>query len=150
MDKGVRSGPHEGDFAFMNLSFSFSFSCSKCNFSGPQLLHDFLQHFFQKINFLSGFGRVPPLKLFSFFHIFSCFFIFLFSFSKFFYFSAFLENCVPSLFCFFPNMCRFKHLYLGFTKDVSLRSRCSTEMWCLDDRGRDSWNWVGPPTWERS
>ena len=23
-------------------------------------------------------------------------------------------------------------------------------MWCLDDRGRDSWDWVGPPTWEES
>ena len=23
------------------------------------------------------------------------------------------------------------------------------EMWCPDDIGRDSWDWVGPPTWER-
>ena len=22
------------------------------------------------------------------------------------------------------------------------------EMWCLDDVGRDSWDWVGSPTWE--
>ena len=21
------------------------------------------------------------------------------------------------------------------------------EMWCLDDIGRDSWDWVGPPAW---
>ena len=31
-----------------------------------------------------------------------------------------------------------------------LRSRCSMEMWCLDDIGRDSWDWVGPPAWERA
>ena len=29
-----------------------------------------------------------------------------------------------------------------------LRSRCSVEMWCPDDTGRDSWDWVGPPAWE--
>ena len=31
-----------------------------------------------------------------------------------------------------------------------LRSRCSMEMWCPDDIGRDSWDWVGPPAWERA
>ena len=31
-----------------------------------------------------------------------------------------------------------------------LRSRCSIEMWCLDDIGRDSWDWVGPPAWVRA
>ena len=24
------------------------------------------------------------------------------------------------------------------------------EMWCPDDIGRDSWDWVGPPAWVRS
>ena len=24
------------------------------------------------------------------------------------------------------------------------------EMWCPDDTGRDSWDWVGPPAWERA
>ena len=24
------------------------------------------------------------------------------------------------------------------------------EMWCLDDIGRDSWDWVGPPAWARA
>ena len=28
-----------------------------------------------------------------------------------------------------------------------LRSRCSMEMWCPDDVGRDSWDWVGLPAW---
>ena len=31
-----------------------------------------------------------------------------------------------------------------------LRSRCSMEMWRLDDVGRDSWDWVGPPAWGRA
>ena len=31
-----------------------------------------------------------------------------------------------------------------------LPCRCSMEMWCPDDIGRDSWDWVGPPTWERA
>ena len=24
------------------------------------------------------------------------------------------------------------------------------EMWSPDDMGRDSWDWVGPPAWERA
>ena len=24
------------------------------------------------------------------------------------------------------------------------------EMWCPDDIGRDSWDWVGPPAWWRA
>ena len=43
-----------------------------------------------------------------------------------------------------------QHLYQGLTKDVSSVVRCSMEMWCLDDIGRDCWDWVGPPTWERA
>ena len=31
-----------------------------------------------------------------------------------------------------------------------LRSRCSTEMWCPDDIGRDSCDWFGPPAWGRA
>ena len=31
-----------------------------------------------------------------------------------------------------------------------LRSRCSMEMWCPDDTGRDIWDWVGPPAWGRA
>ena len=38
----------------------------------------------------------------------------------------------------------------GFNKRCFLRSRSSLEMWCLDDIGRDSWDWVGPPAWGRA
>ena len=31
-----------------------------------------------------------------------------------------------------------------------LRSRCSMEMWYPDDIGRDNWDRVGSPTWERA
>ena len=31
-----------------------------------------------------------------------------------------------------------------------LRSRCSVEMWCPDDIGRDSRDWVGPLAWGRA
>ena len=31
-----------------------------------------------------------------------------------------------------------------------LRTRCSMEMWCPGDMGRDSWDWVGPPAWVRA
>ena len=32
--------------------------------------------------------------------------------------------------------------------DCFLRSWCFMEMWCPDDIGRNSWDWVGPPAWE--
>ena len=31
-----------------------------------------------------------------------------------------------------------------------LRDRCSMEIWFPDDMGRESWGWVGPPSWERA
>ena len=43
-------------------------------------------------------------------------------------------------------------LLLAFVPEFNcfLRSRCSMEMWCPDDIGRDSWDWVGPPAWGRA
>ena len=32
-----------------------------------------------------------------------------------------------------------------FNYQCFLRSRCSMEVWCPDDTGRDSWDWVGSP-----
>ena len=39
-------------------------------------------------------------------------------------------------------------LVSAFNDRCCLRSRCSMETWCLDDVGRDSWDWDGPPAWE--
>ena len=41
----------------------------------------------------------------------------------------------------------FLFFLLAFVSECNcfLRSRCSMEMWCLDDTRRDSWDWVGPP-----
>ena len=55
-------------------------------------------------------------------------------------------------FFFFLVFC-FKYvLLLALVSEFNcfLRRRCSVEMWCPDDIGRDSWDWVGPPTWERA
>ena len=37
-------------------------------------------------------------------------------------------------------------LFLALVSEFNcfLQSRCSMEMWCPDDLGRDSWDWVGP------
>ena len=64
------------------------------------------------------------------------FFIFFFHFSEE-KVSSFLFSCVS-----------FKYvLLLALVSEFNcfLRSRCSMEMWCPDDTGRDSWDWVGPP-----
>ena len=56
--------------------------------------------------------------------------------------SSFLFSCIS-----------FKYFFLlAFVSefDCFLRSRCSMEMWCPDDIGRDSWDWVGPPAWGRA
>ena len=68
------------------------------------------------------------------------FFIFFFHFSE--------EKVSSFLFsCIFFN---FFLLALVSEFNCFLRSRCSMEMWCPDDIGRDSWDWVGPPAWERA
>ena len=65
----------------------------------------------------------------------------MFSFSLFFFseekVSSFLFSCISYK----------KVLLLAFVSEFNcfLRSRCSMEMWCPDDIGRDSWDWVGPP-----
>ena len=54
-------------------------------------------------------------------------------------------------FFLFPSMCiPLLAFTFGFNKRCFLCSRCSMEMWCLDDIGRDGWDWVGPPTGERA
>ena len=56
--------------------------------------------------------------------------------------SSFLFSCVS-----------FKYfLLLALVSEFNcfLRGRCSMEMWCPDDIGRDNWDWVGPPAWVRA
>ena len=56
--------------------------------------------------------------------------------------SSFLFSCIS-----------FKYvLLLALVSEFNcfLRCRCSMEMWCPDDIGRDSWDWVGPPAWVRA
>ena len=98
-----------------------------------------------------------PVKSFFLFFFFFHFFIFVFfsffnfSFSFPFLFSFFLFPFF--IFCFFQEKCFFFSLpafVLGINKRCFLRRRCSMEMWCPDDIGRDSWDWVGPPAWERA
>ena len=107
---------------------------------------------------MSSFGPFFPFfyffsfffLLFSFFSVFVHFFIF--GFFNVFHFpcSFFLKKKVSS---FLFSCISFKYVLL--LASVSefycfLRSRCSMEMWCLDDTGRDSWDWVGRPAWVRA
>ena len=49
--------------------------------------------------------------------------------------SSFLFSCIS---CKYFLLLALVSEFNGF-----LRSRCSTEMWCPDDIGRDSWDWAG-------
>ena len=78
-------------------------------------------------------------------------FMFLISLS--FMFSSFcfsLENCFFFFSCISFKYVPFLALVSEFNCRCFLRSWCSREMWSPDDVGRDSWDWVGPPTWERA
>ena len=78
----------------------------------------------------------------------TCIFLFLsyyFSFSLF----IFLKKKVSFLF----SCISFKYVsLLALVSEFNcfLRCRCSMEMWCPDDIGRHSWDWVGPPAWGRA
>ena len=58
------------------------------------------------------------------------------------------KNC--SFFFFSFEYVLLLALVLEFNSECFLRSRCSMEMWCPDDVGRDGWDGDGPPTWERA
>ena len=68
----------------------------------------------------------------------------------FFIFSFFQKK--KFLLFFFPVFHSNMFLSLALVSEFNcfLRSRCSMEMWCPDDTERDSWDWVGPPAWERA
>ena len=84
------------------------------------------------------------------FLLFSFIFFQFLSFSFIFFFLFFLKKKVSS---FLFSCISFTYvLLLALVSEFNcfLRSRCSMEMWCPDDIGRDSWDWVGPPAWERA
>ena len=159
-------------FHFLSLSFIFFFfvfvGCSKSDFFGPPLLCE-------KSTFGPISGCTPLGPLFLFFHTFSVpffFFVFFLAFLFFSFFSFFVHLFIFSFFHFsmffiflvhFPeeksflfsffSCISFKYfLLLTLVSECNcfLRSRCSMEMWCPDDIGRDSWDWVGPPAWGRA
>ena len=108
-------------------------------------LFSFFSYFF----FLPFFCLFFFLFIFSFFLIF-CSFLHLFDFFNVFHFFIFSEEKVCS---FLFSCISFKYfLLLAIVSEFNcfLRSRCSMEMWCPDDIGRDSWDWVGQPAWERA
>ena len=80
----------------------------------------------------------PLWALFSFFsRLIFLFFFFFKTFSVFLFLFSFSQE--KSFFFFFSC------LALVSEFNCFLRSRCSMEMWCPDDKGRDSWDSVGPP-----
>ena len=126
-------------FHFSFLIHFFVFFCSKSDFFWPNC-------FKISCNISFKTSRGAPLwaqkKSFSFFKkskTFSFFFFLFFSRKK---VSSLLFSCIS-------------FTYVSLLASVSEfncfhRSRCSMEMWCPDDLGRDSWDWVGPPAWERA
>ena len=152
-------------FHFLSFSFIFfhflPFSFIFCHFllysfflSGAQNLIFFglnfdtisLDNSYVKNQFFGPISGGRPLgPLFFFFLLFCpvfCFFLafyffifrrksFFFSFFLYFFQIFFLLASVSEFNCF-------------------LRSRCSMEMWCPDDIGRECWDWVGPPAWGRA
>ena len=86
--------------------------------------------------------------IFSHFLFISSFLIFFLCFSWFF-FHFFRRKSFFFSFClYFFQICFLLALVSEF--NCFLRSRCSMEMWCPNDIGRDSWEWVGPPAWWRA
>ena len=98
---------------------------------------------------ISGGTPLGPLFLFFLLFFSPVFFVFFLAFS-FFHVFIFLKKKVSS---FLSSCISFKYvLLLAVVSEFNcfLRSQFSMEMWCPDDTGRDSWDWVGPPAWERA
>ena len=118
----------------------------------------------KKITFWAHLGWYPFGPSFPFFptFFFCRFFVFFlafyfFIFSLFLFISSFFAFLMFFIFSFFPKK-KFLLFFLYFFQiflllalvsefNCFLRSRCSMEMWCPDNIGRDSWDWVGPPAW---
>ena len=159
----ILCGNHENVSQFFHV---FSAFCSLMSFFSCFEFFSFL-HVLILIFLIFSFFYFFLIFLFFFLFFFLCFSV------SFFILSFFLWIC-SSLF-FFLSSHIFPFLFflwkkassffscISFLKYVSLlalvsefncwcflRSRCPTEMWCPDDTGRASCDWVGPPTWERA
>ena len=165
-------------FHFLSFSFIFfhflSFSLSLLDAqNGPQFRYDFSWEFLcgkSIFGYHLGWYMVLLWALFSFFSyfflpffvLFLAFYIFIFDHFLFMSFIFWLFKCFSfSFFFFFRRKSFFFSFFLYFFQiflllasvsefNCFLRSRCSMEMWCADDIGRDSWDWVGPPAWGRA
>ena len=136
---------------FSSLSFSF-LGCSTSDFFGLNCFKIYCK-FYEKI-FGPSRGVVPQWAPFSFFSLVYFVFEFPFSFFNFYFsFSFFFVSQEQNFFFSIFLVFLFKYvLLLALVSEFNcfLRSRRSMEMWCPDDIGRDSWDWVGPPAWCRA
>ena len=114
------------------------------------MVHSFGPSFLFFILFFLPFFVFFLAFYFFIFLIFFHFFIFRFFNVFHFLFSFFLKKKVSSLLFSCISFKYFFLLALVSEFKCFLRSRCSMEMWCPDDIGRDSWDWVGPPAWGRA
>ena len=103
---------------------------------------------------ISGRGRYPFGPSFPFFSTFFLpFFFFFLSFLAFYFSFSFFIYSEEKVSSFLFSCISFKYfLLLALVPEFNcfLRSRCSMEMWCPDDKRRDGWDWVGPPAWGRA
>ncbi len=150
------------------LSFSFIFfvfvGSQNLIFLGLNFVSISLDSSYVKNQFLGPSRVVVPLWTLSFFPtffssrffcLFPCFLFFIFS--HFWFISSFFDFLMFFIFSFFP-----KKKFLLFFFLVFLSNICFCLRWyqssigapwrcgCPDDMGRDSWDWVGLPTWERA
>ena len=153
---------HFLSFSDIVLSFSLSLlGAQNLIFFVPQFRYDFPYHFGKKNSIVVPVSRggVPLWAIFSFFSYFFFyrFLSFLLLFFSFFLFFLF----ITSFLVFFTKKKFLLFFFLVFLSNIFLlapvsefncflRSRCSMEMWCPDDTGRDGWDWVGPPAWGRA
>ena len=99
-----------------------------------------------KIIFLSRLESTPCEASIPFFSLFT--FYSFFDYLNFFCCFFFLDKMCFSVFFFSPKFVPLLAFVFEFNKEMF--APWSVEMWCLDDVGRDSWDWVGPPAWERA
>ena len=100
--------------------------------------------------FFSGFLSFFLLFIFHFFSFFVHFFIFWFFHVFHFLFSFFLRKSFFFSFFLYFFQIFFIRWRLCQSLTVSSVVGAPWRLWRPDDIGRDNWDWVGPPAWERA